>query len=42
MKSEFPEDVQKLLNRYRELYNKWQKQVKENLGAEPREHLMKQ
>lgn len=37
MKSELPEDVQKLLNRYRELYNEWQEQVKEELGEEPKE-----
>lgn len=31
------EEVQKLLNRYRELYNEWQEQAKEDIGAEPKE-----
>lgn len=31
------EEVQKLLNRYRELYNEWQEQAKEDFGTEPQE-----
>ena len=31
------EEVQKLLNRYRELYNEWQEQAKEDFGTEPKE-----
>lgn len=29
------EDVQKLLNRYRELYNEWQNGIKEEFNKEP-------
>lgn len=37
MNLELPEEIQKLLNRYRELFDEWQERIKEAFGNEPKE-----